>query len=170
MSATADFGKKLQGLSAAQRALLERQLMDRRAGAAKRNPVARREVVSPAPLSYSQELLWLLSQVFGDGVAYNVPGAYRLQGPLDVSLLQRALDALIDRHEILRTTYSVIGDGPMQVIHERMRVDVKLIDLSGQPHDEQEAQTAEILRSECDRPLRPRARPGTEADADPTRP
>jgi amino acid adenylation domain-containing protein len=153
LSATADFGKKLQGLSAAQRALLERQLMDRRAGAAKRNPVARREVVSPAPLSYSQELLWLLSQVFGDGVAYNVPGAYRLQGPLDVSLLQRALDALIDRHEILRTTYSVIGDGPMQVIHERMRVDVKLIDLSGQPHDEQEAQTAEILRSEAINPF-----------------
>ncbi len=123
-------------------------MIERRTSAAKRNPVGRREILSPAPLSYSQELLWLLSQVFDDGVAYNVPGAYRLQGPLDLELLQRALDALIDRHEILRTTYSVIGDRPMQVIHERMRVHVNLIDLSGRTAEEQAAETATILKEE----------------------
>lgn len=148
MSGTADFGARLQNLSPAQRSLLERQLMDRRGATAKRNPVARREIASPAPLSYSQELLWLLTQVFNDGVAYNAPGAYRLQGPLDVDLLRRALEALVDRHEILRTTYSVIGDSPMQVIHDRMPVEVNFIDLSDLKRGEQEARTAQILKSE----------------------
>jgi amino acid adenylation domain-containing protein len=153
LSATADFDKRLQSLTPAQRALFERQLLERRATAAKRNPVGRREILSPAPLSYSQELLWLLSQVFGDGVAYNVPGAYRLQGPLDLDLLQRALDALIDRHEILRTTYSVIDDRPMQVIHERTKVDINVIDLSGRTREEQDAQTAAILKDESVHPF-----------------
>ena len=79
-----------------------------------RNPVGRREILSPAPLSYAQELLWLLSQVFDDGVAYNAPGAFQLEGPLDLDLLRRALEALVERHEILRTTYSVIDGRPMQ--------------------------------------------------------
>src|SRR5437660_12742716 len=102
MSTSTDFSDRLRALSPAQRAVLERQLMERRLASASQNAVRRREVQSPAPLSYSQELLWLLSQVFNDGVAYNAPGAYRLRGPLDVGLLQQALQALVDRHEILR--------------------------------------------------------------------
>jgi amino acid adenylation domain-containing protein len=143
-----DLGARLGTLTPAQRALLERRLLERRASAAKLNRVERREVTSPCPLSYSQELLWLLSQVFNDGVAYNAPGAYRLQGPLDLDLLRRALDALVDRHEILRTTYSVVDDHPMQVIHEHLSVELNVIDLSGRPHDEQQAETSRILHEE----------------------
>ncbi len=139
---------RLENLSPAQRALLEQRLMERRASAAKRNSVTRREVLSPCPLSYSQELLWLLTQVFNDGVAYNSPGAYRVQGPLDVELLGRSLEALVERHEVLRTTYSVIGDRPMQVVHDHMPVELNLIDLSHLPRDEQEAETGRILQKE----------------------
>ena len=147
MSST-DLNARLENLTPTQRVLLERKLMERRAAAAKRNAVVKRDVASPCPLSYSQELLWLLSQVFNDGVAYNAPGAYRVQGPLDLEVLKRALEALVKRHEVLRTTYSVIGDHPMQVIHDHMDVEVAVIDLSDRPQDEKEAETARILQQE----------------------
>src|SRR5258706_537309 len=72
--------ERLKKLSPAQRAVLEQRLMERGTATARRNPIVRREVESPVPLSYAQELLWLLSQVFDDGVAYNAPGAFRLVG------------------------------------------------------------------------------------------
>lgn len=108
--------KRLESLTPAQRALLERRLMERRTDAARRNTISPREVRSPAVLSNSQELLWLLSQVFDDGIAYNAPGAFHLEGSLDLDVLRRCFEALIERHEILRTTYTVIDGLPMQVI------------------------------------------------------
>src|SRR5437588_7392374 len=92
--------RRLAGLSAAQRALLERRLMERRLEAARRDRIAPREGSGPAPLSYAQELLWLLSQVFDDGIAYNAPGTFQLYGPLDLEIFSKALEALVERHAI----------------------------------------------------------------------
>src|SRR3954452_20085136 len=113
-----EISDRLKSLTPAQRALLERRLMERRAAEARERPLARREGSGPAPLSHAQELLWLLSQVFDDGVAYNAPGAYRLEGPLDVQMLGAALTELVRRHEILRTTYGVVDGRPMQIVGE----------------------------------------------------
>src|SRR5205807_730350 len=107
---------RLERLTPAQRALLEQRLLKRRAEVAQKSLIPRRHQQSPCELSYSQELLWLLSQVFDDGVAYNAPGTHRIEGLLDLDLLRRAYDALVARHEILRTTYTVINGQPMQVI------------------------------------------------------
>ncbi|AMP99737.1 Nonribosomal peptide synthetase [Pedobacter cryoconitis] len=65
-------------------------------------------VVAPAEsyvLSSSQRRLWILSQFSAGNVAYNVPGAYWFEGELDLEILQRSFDALISRHEILRTVF-----------------------------------------------------------------
>ena len=82
------------------------------------------------PLSYSQELLWLLSQLDGGGVAYNAPAAFRLQGPIDRGALQQALDGLVARHEILRTTYDLVDDRPMQIVAPFGSVELQFVDLS----------------------------------------
>ena len=93
--------------------------------------------------------MWLLSQVFDDGVAYNAPGAFRLVGALDVEVLEQALQALVQRHEILRTTYSVIDSHPMQVIApEAPPVKVRLVDISERTTDDQEAEVHRILKDE----------------------
>ncbi|WP_370949420.1 amino acid adenylation domain-containing protein [Amycolatopsis sp. cg5] len=55
------------------------------------------------PLSFAQERLWVLAQTTGAGAAYNEAMAFRLRGPLDRARLASALDALVARHESLRT-------------------------------------------------------------------
>jgi amino acid adenylation domain-containing protein len=140
--------QRLAGLTEAQRGLLVQRLMERRMDEARRNAISPREGDGPAPLSYAQELLWLLSQVFDDGIAYNAPGSFQLEGPLDLELLRRALEALTDRHSILRTTYRLIAGAPMQVIGVVEPVEINVIDIRGLPSDDQHAESQRILAEE----------------------
>ncbi|HEX8592566.1 MAG TPA: non-ribosomal peptide synthetase [Pseudomonas sp.] len=73
----------------------------------------------PVPLSYSQQRMWFLWQMEPDSPAYNVGGMARLRGVLDISRFEAALQALIVRHETLRTTFpSVDGVACQQVAAE----------------------------------------------------
>ncbi|WP_394749637.1 non-ribosomal peptide synthetase, partial [Spongiimicrobium salis] len=65
-------------------------------------------------LSSAQRRLWVLSQFEEGNVAYNMPGAYIFEGPVDVPSLRTAFERLIDRHEILRTTFRENGDGDVR--------------------------------------------------------
>ncbi len=140
--------QRLAGLSASQRALLEQRLLERRTAAGQRQRITRRAEDGPAPLSYAQELLWLLSQVFDDGIAYNAPGAFQLEGTLDLDVLTRAFEGLVDRHAILRTTYFEIDGRPLQRIGSDTSVELNVIDLRGRRADEQHAEAQRILKEE----------------------
>ncbi|HEY0736592.1 MAG TPA: amino acid adenylation domain-containing protein, partial [Herpetosiphonaceae bacterium] len=59
------------------------------------------------PLSFAQQRLWFLDQLTPHSAAYNVPLALRLHGALDVAALQSSLNALVARHEALRTTFQL---------------------------------------------------------------
>ncbi len=148
MSSGESLEQRLANLSPGQRALLEQRLLQRQTTTAKRNLISRRADDGPAPLSYAQELLWLLSQVFDGGVAYNSPGAFQLIGPLDLELLGKALNGLLERHSILRTTYTVIGDRPVQIIGEGEPLEINFIDLTGMLPDQRAAESQRILREE----------------------
>ncbi|WP_290057710.1 non-ribosomal peptide synthetase [Amycolatopsis solani] len=69
-----------------------------------------------APLSSGQQRLWTVSQLDGAGSAYNETMAFTLRGPLDREALQRAFDALADRHEALRTRIVVEDGRPVQIV------------------------------------------------------
>lgn len=73
-----------------------------------------RHQVHRVPLSYSQEQLWFIDQ-YGGSVQYHQPLALRLKNDLDKDLLEKALTALIDRHEVLRTAISEEEGKPYQV-------------------------------------------------------
>ena len=139
---------KLEKLTPAQRALLERRLMERRTDAARRNTISPREGRGPSVLSNSQELLWLLSQVFDDGIAYNAPGAFHLEGSLDLDVLRRCFEALIERHEILRTTYTVVDGRPMQEVGPTSTLDLNVVDLRDHPPEQREAEAQKVLKDE----------------------
>lgn len=71
------------------------------------------------PLSPPQEQLWVLSQRSGVSVAYHVRVGLRLSGPLDVVTLRRALELIVQRHDILRTGYMLVDGIPRQHVVER---------------------------------------------------
>ena len=72
---------------------------------------ARREHL---PLSFGQQRLWFLDQLGGGGGAYHIPMRVRMRGALDRDALRRALDAVVARHEALRTTFPVVDGRPEQ--------------------------------------------------------
>jgi amino acid adenylation domain-containing protein len=146
--ARAGMDQRLGGLTPTQRSLLVQRLMERRTEAAHRNAIPQREDDGPAPLSFAQELLWLLSQVFDDGIAYNAPGSFQLAGSLDLELLARALEALVERHSILRTQYRLVDGTPMQSIGPVRPVHVNFIDLRGLAADDAHAESQRILKQE----------------------
>ncbi|MGU7816360.1 amino acid adenylation domain-containing protein [Burkholderia sp. AW49-1] len=69
------------------------------------------------PQSRAQRRLWMLAQLDPDSTAYAIPLALRIVGPLDAGALARSLDALVRRHEILRTSYGAVDGQPMQFVH-----------------------------------------------------
>jgi len=112
----------------------------RQAGAARAVPSLRPVPRDrPLPLSLAQQRLWLLHQLAPHDSAYNISQAVRLEGELDVAALRRTIDALVRRHEILRTTFLLEGDEPRQRIGPAQAIPLSLVDLSGLPQAEAEA-------------------------------
>jgi amino acid adenylation domain-containing protein len=69
-----------------------------------------------APLSFSQQRLWFLEELGEMGGTYHIPLRLYLTGPLDVDALRRALDRIVARHEVLRTTFGQVDGKPVQRI------------------------------------------------------
>jgi len=70
----------------------------------------------PGVLSFAQQRLWLLQQFAPDSAAYNLPRALSIKGPLDAALLERALQKVVDRHDILRTRFAEVDGVPQQIV------------------------------------------------------
>ncbi|MGW9556230.1 non-ribosomal peptide synthetase [Nocardiopsis sp. NPDC055551] len=83
------------------------------------------------PTSFTQQRLWFLDQWAPGRSVYNSPVSLRLRGELDGSALQRALTALVARHEVLRTRYPVRDGVPFQEIAPAAEVPLQVIDAPG---------------------------------------
>jgi amino acid adenylation domain-containing protein len=105
------------------------------------NPVPRD---GDAPLSYSQERLWFATQWEPESAAYNISDAVVIDGRIDLPALEKSLNEIIRRHEILRTSFVVNGGQPGQRIAPEAHVDIKLIDLQ---HLESLNRDAELQRT-----------------------
>jgi len=81
------------------------------------------------PVSFAQQRLWFLDQLEPGQPTYNMPYAMWLDGPLDSGALQRALDAMVARHAVLRTSIVAFDGVPEQVVADTGTVPVERIDL-----------------------------------------
>jgi hypothetical protein len=88
-----DLRQRIANLSPEKRALFERLLMQQTAAGAKGQALPRRDPSAPCSLSFAQQRQQFLDQFEPDSPLYNVPKAFRVQGPLDVAALQQALEA-----------------------------------------------------------------------------
>ena len=109
-----DIAEQIARLSPAKRALLEQRLHGKEPVPGLPPPITRRGSDIPVSLSSAQQRLWFFHQWEPDSPLYNSPVLLRLRGELDRPALQRALDALAVRHEILRTAFGWQESNPTQ--------------------------------------------------------
>jgi natural product biosynthesis luciferase-like monooxygenase protein len=91
---------------------------------------AARQRIAVHKLSHGQQALWFLHQLAPESAAYNIASAVRMAGLLDITALNRAFQALTDRHAALRTTFVVSDGKPMQQVHEHQAVHFEITDAS----------------------------------------
>lgn len=107
----------------------------------------------PLPLSFSQERMWFIHQLDPQGVAYNTALCLLLTGPLDVPALRESLNALVHRHEALRTRFPSVDGEPVQAIASPPEtIDLPLVELSDLDAAEREARLLELARDDIQRP------------------
>ncbi|MBV6331430.1 pyoverdine non-ribosomal peptide synthase/polyketide synthase PvdL, partial [Pseudomonas aeruginosa] len=107
----------------------------------------------PVPLSYSQQRMWFLWQLEPDSPAYNVGGLARLSGPLDVARFEAALQALVQRHETLRTTFPSVDGVPVQRVHSDGGLHMDWQDFSALDRDSRQQHLQTLADSEAHRPF-----------------
>jgi amino acid adenylation domain-containing protein len=86
-------------------------------------------VVSP-PLSFSQQRLWFLDQLDPGNLAWNIPIFVRIDGSLVLDALELSLQSIVQRHEVLRTTFLAVDGQPVQEIHSDLRIPLNVTVLS----------------------------------------
>lgn len=81
------------------------------------------------PLSTAQERMYFLQKFDVDSTIYNMPKLMKLTGQVDVQRINAVLTELVKRHESLRTSFKLVDDHPVQVIHEAADFEVEYKDL-----------------------------------------
>ena len=104
------------------------------------------------PLSYAQQRLWFLNQLMPGSNAYNLPAEMVIDAQINVSAFRQALNEVVRRHEVLRTSFALAGTQPVQRVKPPAAVELPLVELRHLNADQQR-ETAERLRQESS--LRP---------------
>ncbi len=141
-------------LSEAKAALLRKYLRgEMPQGATTAQSIPRRPPGEHVPLSFAQERQWFLEQWQPGTAAYNIPVPLRLGGALQAEAMERALNAVVARHEALRTTF-VMTDGQLaQVIAPTLALSLPTTDLQSLPMAEREAAAQRLMAEEVRQPF-----------------
>ena len=100
------------------------------------------------PLSYAQQRLWFADQLEPGSTAYNMPFQWRFEGEMHRAGLQYALNEMVRRHEILRTTFPVRNGMPAQKIAAELDLNLEEIDLQGLSPEGREDEVRKIAQRE----------------------
>ncbi|MCP6762148.1 MAG: amino acid adenylation domain-containing protein [Fischerella sp. CENA71] len=108
-------------------------------------PVPRSEYL---PLSFAQARLWFLNQLDEKSAIYNMPEPLRILGSLNVAALEMAVQEIIRRHEILRTTFKIVNSFPVSIIASSTTINIPVVDLQHLPEQEQSEQVQQLAIAE----------------------
>ena len=101
-----------------------------------------------APASIAQERLWKLQQALPDLPFFNILYALRLTSPFDAAVLERSINEIVRRHEILRTTFAVVDGRHVQVIAPQLTVPLAFDDLHALPKSKKETVGHQLVQEE----------------------
>ncbi|MEW5928487.1 MAG: amino acid adenylation domain-containing protein, partial [Gemmatimonadota bacterium] len=125
----------------------------RRDGGPVAPPIGRAPRGGVLPASFAQQRLWMVDRLEPGSAAYNMAGALRLRGRLSAAALRAGLDALVRRHETLRTTFPELDGAPVQAIHPPAPAALAELDLRRLPEAEREAGAERLAAEEALRPF-----------------
>ncbi|HKP12113.1 MAG TPA: amino acid adenylation domain-containing protein, partial [Blastocatellia bacterium] len=100
------------------------------------------------PLSFAQQRLWFLNQFEPDNPFCNISGAIHISGPLDTDSLEHSINAIIKRHEALRTVFSTKDGRPVQVIAPSLVLHIEVTDLQKLTEPERLAEVERLAITE----------------------
>jgi FkbM family methyltransferase len=113
-------------------------------------PLVRASREERLPLSFAQQRLWFIDQLEPGSAVYNCPGAVKLTGRLNLEALERVVNEVVRRHEVLRTRIEVEEGEPAQVIDEWEPRRLEVEDLTNLPRETREEEIGRRLREEAE--------------------
>src|SRR2546421_9590455 len=151
-------------LSAEQRRLLDRLLDQKGVGSGTAMLERYAGERASLPMSFAQQRIWFFDRLQPAETIYNVAGAARLRGRLDVAVLKRCLEEVVRRHEVLRTTYLAMENRPVQRVRPPGEAALPVVDLRDLTPKARAAAVAPRCAAAVKRPFAVELRPivGTE--------
>ena len=104
-------------------------LLQKKGIGVKTNTIPPRDKSQLVPLSFSQERLWFLYQLEAQGYTYNMPCRFHIDGNLDIDIFRKALETIMQRHELLRTCFQEVDEICRQIINPKIQLNLPLLDL-----------------------------------------
>ncbi|MGH9398363.1 MAG: non-ribosomal peptide synthetase [Terriglobia bacterium] len=130
--------ERLLNLPRQKRELLERMILERAENSSR--IVRRPKPMSNVPASYGQNRIWFLDQLEPGLPLYQISSALPVQSAPDAGVFERSLNALVERHEALRTTFSEVDGQLMQIIADHLHIPVRSIDTTQLPPAERRSE------------------------------
>ncbi|WP_392479123.1 amino acid adenylation domain-containing protein [Nostoc sp. C110] len=152
-----DILKRLEALSPEKRELVLQKLKKQQQSTQNNNrltppltPVSREQRL---PLSFAQQRLWFLDQLEGENCVYNVPFFWQIRGFLNITALEKAIAEIVQRHEVLRTSFYVVDESPIQVIHTHPQLTMQLLDWRQLTQADQLSKAQQLAAEELQQPF-----------------
>ncbi|MBD2435870.1 condensation domain-containing protein [Nostoc sp. FACHB-110] len=144
-----DLSQRIAGLSPEKLKLLTQKLNQKKGDTLSKTQIQPHHQKSNTfPLSFSQQRLWFLDQLEPGNPAFNICQFMRLSGWLNVAALEQSFQALVNRHQTLRTTFSLVDGQPVQVISPATVFKLQVVNLQALPLEQREAEVLSLANQE----------------------
>ena len=143
-----DLIERIAALSPQKRELLLQRLNQKKESVSLAEILPQSRESNTFPLSFAQQRLWFLEQLNPGNFTYHIPAAVRLTGTLDATSLDRSLNELVKRHEVLRTAFKTINGQPVQAIASNLELKLAEIDLRSLPETERSREVERLIVAE----------------------
>ncbi len=141
----------------------EQELLQKIGAPAAEETIPLRDRSLPCPLSPNQQRIWFMEQLNSGIPVFNESEGVRLRGDLNTEVLEKALNVIIARHEILRTTIQAVAGQPVATVLESWPLRLKQIDLSSLAPERRESEVERLLIDEPRLPYHLETEPGIRA-------
>ncbi len=128
-------------------------LLQKKGIGVKTNTIPSRNPSQLVPLSFSQERLWFLYQLEANGYTYNMAFRFQIEGNLDIDIFRKALETIMQRHELLRTCFQEVDEIPRQIIKPKIQLNLPLVDLQSLSSTEQTQELERLTEQEIYTPF-----------------